>query len=175
MPIRHLIVFLAMVPPAFACTRLNGAPLASGTVARVAPDESPAPDGFTLVVLQPSHGDLPALLAVHAQRAAELGRRPFVEFSAEWRPPCVALANSLGDERMVEAFRGTNVIRLDIDEWKTRLSGTDFIVLGVPTFFELDGDGLPTGRTITSAAWGRDIPENMAPPLQEFFQEASQQ
>jgi hypothetical protein len=54
------------------------------------------------------------------------------------------------------------------------MSGTDFIVIGVPTFFELNDEGRSTGRTITGAAWGADVPENMAPVLQGFFRGASQ-
>jgi hypothetical protein len=70
---------------------------------------------------------------------------------------------------MIEAFRGTYIIRLDIDEWINDLPGSGFRVIGVPTFFEVDGSGTPTGRILTGAAWGEDIPENMAPCLQDFF------
>jgi hypothetical protein len=71
---------------------------------------------------------------------------------------------------MVDAFQGTYIIRLDLDEWKGRLSDSGFLVPGVPMFFELGADGRQTGRILTGAAWGEDIPENMAPPLGEFFQ-----
>jgi thiol:disulfide interchange protein len=110
------------------------------------------------------------LLAAHAERAAALDRRPYVEFSATWCPSCLRLEGSLEDDRMIEAFEGTYIIRLDLDEWKARLTQTSFVVFGVPAFFELDGDGRPNGRTITGAAWGEDIPENMAPVLKEFFE-----
>jgi thiol:disulfide interchange protein len=139
---------------------------------RIASDVSPAPDVFSVVEPAPPQGDLNALLTAHAERAAELDRRPFVEFTAEWCPSCVLLEQSLEDERMIEAFRGTYIIRLDIDEWKSRLSRTDFMVVGVPAFFEVDDNGQSTGRTLTGAAWGPDVPENMAPVLQEFFQTA---
>jgi hypothetical protein len=72
---------------------------------------------------------------------------------------------------MIEAFRGIYLIRLDIDEWERSLPGSGFRVFGVPTFFEVDEKGLPTGRTLTGAAWGRDIVENMAPVLKQFFAE----
>jgi len=170
----RLLTLATVVFPTLACTLFNPAARSQESVLEVALDESPVPDSFTLVVEHPSHGDLAALLAVHALRAAELERRPFVEFSADWCPPCIALANSLTDHRMVEAFRGTYVIRLDIDEWKGRSASTGFVVIGVPTFFELAGDGLPTGRMLTGAAWGRDLPENMARPLKEFFEGPSE-
>lgn len=71
---------------------------------------------------------------------------------------------------MVEAFRGIYLIRLDFDEWQDQLSDSGFHVPGIPVFFELDLEGQPTGRAISGAAWGEDIPANMAPPLSEFFQ-----
>jgi thiol-disulfide isomerase/thioredoxin len=152
-----------------ACSLVGAPETREPPVVEVGVDQSPAPESFTLVLLHPSQGDLRAQLATHAQLAAEQGRKPFVEFSADWCPPCIRLAESLGDPRMVEAFRGVYLIRLDFDEWKSRLGGTDFVVLGVPAFFELGPDGRSTGRTVTGAAWGADIPENMAPVLQEFF------
>jgi hypothetical protein len=155
-----------------SCSLLAKERGAPPVVTEMASDVSPAPDIFSVVELIPPQGDLNALLTVHAERAAELDRRPFVEFTAEWCPSCVLLEQSLEDERMTEAFRGIYIIRLDIDEWKSRLARTDFIVVGVPAFFEVDGDGQPTGRTLTGAAWGPDVPENMAPVLQEFFQTA---
>jgi len=145
-----------------------------GYPSKSAAAESPSPEHFSMVAPHPRQGDLKTLLADHTQWAAQLGRSPCVEFSADWCPPCVALADSLAVPRMVEAFRGTYIVWLDYDEWKDLLSGTGFTVIGVPTFFELDGAGAPTGRLITGAAWGEDIPENMAPPLREFFPGASQ-
>jgi thiol:disulfide interchange protein len=158
-----------------ACSLGGGATAEAGRVDEIAADESPAPDAFSLVVLHPPQGDLPALLAAHAERAAEMERRPFVEFTASWCPSCVLLERSLDDERMIEAFRGTYIMRMDIDEWKSRLGRTDYVVLGVPAFFEVGTGGEASGRSITGAAWGPDIPENMAPVLREFFGEGAEE
>jgi thiol-disulfide isomerase/thioredoxin len=172
----RLFVLTTATLSTLACSLLKGVdhPQAT-TVVVAASDESPAPESFSLVALHPEQGELKAMLTAHAGRAAAIDRNPFVEFSADWCPPCVALANSLTDQRMVDAFRGTYIIRLDFDEWKDRLSGTGFTVVGVPTFFELDGAGAPTGRVITGAAWGEDIPENMAPTLRAFFRNTIQE
>ncbi len=131
--------------------------------------ESPAPDKFTLVRLDYGDASLNQLLIAEIQKAREQGRRPYVEFYADWCGPCNSLRENLGDERMVDAFAGTYIIQLDIDEWKGELSGTGFSVPGIPIFFEVNEKGEPTGRIITGGAWGEDIPENMAPPLKEFF------
>lgn len=132
--------------------------------------ESPAPDKFTLVQLKRSDATLDSILKAEVQKAKEQGRHPYVEFYADWCPPCIALRKSLSDERMVNAFSGTYIIQLDLDEWENELPEAGFDVPGIPIFFELDQDGNPTGRTISGGAWGEDIPENMAPPLKEFFQ-----
>jgi thiol-disulfide isomerase/thioredoxin len=153
-----------------ACSLFTGPANPPEKVSETAADESPDPTSFTLVVLHPSQGKLPSLLKTHAEQATQLGRNPFVEFSAEWCPPCKALAASLSDPRMVDAFRGTYIIRLDLDEWKSQLGRSGFNVPGVPAFYELDEAGRPSGKMITGGAWGEDIPENMAPPLQAFFQ-----
>ncbi len=131
--------------------------------------ESPAPDKFTIVRLNYSDTPLDRLLKSEVQKAKDQGRSPYVEFYADWCPPCNALRENLGDERMVDAFTGTYIIQLNLDEWKRELSGAGFAVPGIPMFFELDAEGKPTGRIISGGAWGEDIPENMAPPLKEFF------
>jgi thiol:disulfide interchange protein len=169
----RLILLPAAVALGLGCSLLGRPGPSTETVVAIVTDVSPDPEAFSLVELHPSQGELSALLAAQATRATELGRRPFVEFSADWCPPCVALANSLSDQRMIEAFRGTYIVRLDLDEWQGRLSDSGFRVPGVPMFFELGGDGRPTGKILTGAAWNEDIPENMAPPLGEFFRAAT--
>jgi len=174
---------LAVEPPALSEVRPTPAGVPSETPAvglgEATEDEapvelSPAPDEFTVIAIHPAQGALLEQLADQARRAGEADRHPYVEFYADWCPPCRALEASLGDSSMVEAFSGTYIIRLDYEEWKNRLAGTGLKVFGIPAFFELDADGSPTGRTITGAAWGEDVPANMAPPLHAFFQETGE-
>lgn len=140
------------------------------TLVEIADDQSPAPEAFTLVVPHPSQGDLQTVLAQHAEQAYAMGRYPFIEFSAEWCPPCQAIENYLGDPMMVNAFQGTYLIRVDIDEWGDQITRIGFLVPGIPLFYELNQDGASTGRAIAGSAWGVDVPQNMAPPLSAFFQ-----
>jgi thiol:disulfide interchange protein len=132
-------------------------------------EPTPTPVPFAVIDAHTSEGELDVVLARHASRASELGLRPFVEFTASWCPSCNALAESLDDPLMIEAFQGTYLVRLDIDEWDRSLPGSGFRVFGVPTFFEIDETGASTGRMLTGAAWGRDVVENMAPVLKQFF------
>lgn len=132
-------------------------------------DESPAPDHFSVVRVGKTREKLPDVLKTEAKKALDLGRQPYVEFYADWCPPCNAIRESLSDERMIDAFDGTYIIKLDLDFWEVKLLGTGFNVRGIPAFYEIDSDGNPTGRMITGAAWGEDVPENIAPPLKDFF------
>jgi thiol-disulfide isomerase/thioredoxin len=132
-------------------------------------DESPAPDRFTVVRVGKTEVKLLDILRSEARKAFNLGRQPYVEFYADWCPPCNAIRENLSDERMIDAFDGTYIIKLDLDFWEVKLLGTGFYVQGIPAFFEIDSEGKPTGRTITGAAWGEDVPDNIAPPMKYFF------
>jgi thiol-disulfide isomerase/thioredoxin len=182
MKIRMKRIYLLLVIPLFvlACRAVEGfqatpAPLnleeAPGEIevpyGRI--DESPAPEKFTIVRVEKGNGELEDILRLEARKAVDMGRHPYVEFYADWCPPCKALKESIGDERMIDAFGGTYIIQLDLDEWERNLSGTGFRVVGIPAFYEIDADGKPTGRMITGGAWGEDVPENIAPPMKEFF------
>lgn len=113
--------------------------------------------------------DLPKLLAEHAARAKQAGLAPFVELWAEWCPPCKKLEAAMGDPRIVQAFAGVYLIRLDSDQWGPKLAGTGLGNASIPVFYALDETGKPTGRKVDGGAWAEDIPENMAPPLDAFF------
>jgi thiol-disulfide isomerase/thioredoxin len=145
----------------------TGSPSGSGLQP---PNQSPAPERFTLVKIPNSNDDLTTILAGQAALAQQAGRRPFVDFYADWCAPCKSLEKNLGAPSMVDAFDGTYIIRLNLDDWKERLPAAGFRVPGIPAFYAIDLQGKPSGRMITGAAWGEDIPANMAPPLKEFFQ-----
>lgn len=129
-------------------------------------------NGFTIVRIHPGDGDLQALLAVEAQKATSQGLMPVVEFDATWCPPCQAIDSALKEKNqlMVKAYDGTYIVKLDVDEWEWddgRIQ--NFAFDGIPVYFKLDADGKQTGEVIDGNAWGDNIPENMAPPMDKFF------
>jgi thiol-disulfide isomerase/thioredoxin len=130
------------------------------------------PIGFTIVRLHPDDGDLQTLLAAEAQKAVELDRMPVVEFDATWCPPCRAIDEGLKTENelMLAAYNGTYIVKLDVDEWGWNgRSVQDFRFDGIPVYFKLDAQGQQTGEVIDGGAWNEDIPENIAPVMDEFF------
>jgi thiol-disulfide isomerase/thioredoxin len=132
--------------------------------------ESAPEKNFTMVHIQSPAGELlPAVIKAEVPKAKQLSRKPFVYFYADWCGPCRSLRNSLGDPLMADAFNGTYIIQLNVDEWKEKLAGTGFAIKSIPAFFEVSNEGKPTGRTIDGGAWGENTPENMAPPLKAFF------
>jgi thiol-disulfide isomerase/thioredoxin len=128
--------------------------------------------GFTIVRLQPKDGDLQAMLAKEAQKAITLGQLPVVEFDATWCPPCQAIDAAIKSKNklMLNAYNGTYIIKLDVDEWGWNNGKIqDFRFDAIPVYFKLDSKGHQTGDVIDGGAWGKDIPENIAPVMDEFF------
>ncbi len=149
----------SVVPPTEAASQPNDVPATAST-------------GFTTVRLHPQDGDLHTMLAQEAQKAIALGQMPIAEFDATWCPPCQAIEEGLRskNELMLKAYAGTYIIKLDVDEWGWTDSGVqDFKFDGIPVYFKLDAQGQQTGQVIDGNAWGDNIPENIAPPMDKFF------
>ncbi len=131
-----------------------------------------ASTGFVVVRLHPQDGDLHIMLAQEARKAIALGLMPVAEFDATWCPPCQAIKEALDakNELMLKAYAGTYIIKMDVDEWGWTEKGVqDFEFDGIPVYFKLDAQGKQTGEVIDGNAWGENIPENMAPPMDKFF------
>lgn len=134
--------------------------------------ESLETDGFVIVRLHPNSGDLQPMLADEAQKALSLGLMPVVEFDATWCPPCRAIDKAITSKNklLMDAYRGAYIIKLDVDEWGWKNGKVkNFRFEGIPVYFKLDDKGKQTGEVIDGGAWGEDIPENIAPVMDEFF------
>ena len=167
-----LLACNALIPATSPSTPEIVVPQPTESVLQPDDTQEVASTGITIVRLHPGDGDLQTLLAQEAQKAVALGLMPVVEFDATWCPPCQAIDEGLEskNELMLNAYAGTYIIRLDVDEWGWGDSRKhDFEFDGIPVYFKLDAQGQPTGEIIDGDAWGENIPENIAPPMDEFF------
>ena len=121
------------------------------------------------VRLLPAQGPLKTQLEAELKKAQAKKLKPFLELRAEWCKPCKELEGSMGDKRMADAFAGTYLISIDLDEFGEQVSQLGFDGSAIPVFYELNGAARPTGRKIDGGAWAENIPQNMAPPLKAFF------
>lgn len=113
--------------------------------------------------------NMESMIRDEAIKATAQGLKPFVYFYADWCSHCRAVAKHMNDKRMLDAYLGTYIIAVNVDDWENDISESDFAIRGVPTFYPIDSEGTPKGQKITSAEWDDDIPENMAPILKKFF------
>src|SRR5262245_26748127 len=131
------------------------------------PVSVPPPAKSMVVELKKSNESFEAALKKEVEKAKAAKLRPYIEFTAAWCPPCNAFKKFIHDPLMEDALAGTYLILVDFDAWSDEANALG--VRGIPTWIELDANGKPTSRRITSSVWGDDIPSNMAPPLKRFF------
>lgn len=154
--------------------RLLSTAIALVLVAASATAQAPAaavPDSVKVVdVAAKPDDDLASILKAEFAKARAMGRTPFVELGAAWCGSCKSVAANLGDKRMRDAFTGTYIIRLDVDQWKKKLTPVGLVTNEIPAFFPIDDQGKAIGP-VKIGDWGEDTPENMAPALKKFFSE----
>jgi len=127
---------------------------------------------FAFESLKPDDGPLQGQLVAWHRRAVAAGRVPCMYLTAGWCPPSVRLEKSLTDPRMQQAFRDVDAATLDIDTWGDSLTAAGFRVTTVPMFHVIDAAGQCVGPEVGGGAWGENTVENMAPPLERFFDAA---
>jgi len=132
------------------------------------PQSSP-PDPFNVVEVHPDSGNLRDLLREHSRRAEALNLKPFVELTADWCEPCQRLHQGMSEAKMVEAFRGTYIIRVDTDLWGKDVGLAGMRSRSIPAFHALSPSGLAVGRSIDGESWTDTTSEVISPILGRFF------
>jgi hypothetical protein len=158
-------------PPATVVVMPPSAAVAAPPFSRQEP--APARAAQSEWVVPTQDHDLPVTLRRLARQASSLGLLAVVFIGKQDCEPCESLKRYRSDARMQEALAHTFVIEIDLDHWPTgELMAMGLNPRAIPVLYVLDADGNPTVQSITGGAWGDDIPENMAPPLSEFFSRA---
>ena len=101
-------------------------------------------------------------------QARELGQRPYVELWATWCTACKAMHARSGEPAMIEAFSGTYVMRVDVDQLGPEAVEAGYASTSIPAIYEVGEDGRATGHMIDARAWA-DNPEAMVNALRAFF------
>jgi hypothetical protein len=130
------------------------------------------PTGIRAVTLVPSNGPLQTQLATQAAKARSLKLRPVVQLTGPWCPACVQLAREMRDPHLIEAFRGTYLIRLDPNVWNEAIDEAGFYAQTIPMFIPLDSTGHATGWHFGAEDWD-DLPDwspaTLAAAFETFF------
>ena len=157
----------APVPTQVAAAPVSAAPPEPPPPPPVAPPDVVA---VAMTELAPSQGPLLPLLKREAERAKAKGLKPYVEFYADWCPPCKTLAASMNDPAMMQAFKGIYVIKLNLDDWHDQAKSSGYQVKFIPSFFAIEKEGRQTGTPFVAATWTkRTTPAAMAGELGAFF------
>jgi thiol-disulfide isomerase/thioredoxin len=129
---------------------------------------------YTMVTADWTMGkNLRSILASQAPKAEAKNQRLFLELTASWCTSCKALHESMGDPAMSDAFAGTYVVRIDVDQLGQQAVTAGFDSKDIPAFYEVGTDFRATGRMIDGNAWEMNTPAAMAPPLAAFFGQPS--
>ncbi len=80
---------------------------------------------------------------------------------------CAEVAAALPDTRMQKALTNVTLVRVDIDAFEDELKDMRVETESAPWFYKLDANARATDA-ISADEWDANIPENMAPILQDF-------
>jgi hypothetical protein len=120
-----------------------------------------------VVQLATSGGSLRDQLASELARARAAKKVLLVQTTAGWCGACDEIDASLGDARMQSALAGVELVRVDVDEFRSELELQNMWEGSVPWFYRIDSTARPVDA-ISADEWDDNVPVNMAPVLKAF-------
>jgi hypothetical protein len=120
--------------------------LSACAVTGVRPGDDVAPAGaeFSVVDIEPGRGTFRDQVLIQLKRAAAIGQTPYIELTADWCEPCQVLHKALRDTAVMRAFRGTYIMRANVDQWHQVTGKPE--MNGIPEFILVDSAGRWTNR-----------------------------
>lgn len=131
--------------------------------------ESKEYDDFTIIELQWHGISLFEELQKHQRLASKKNQKIFIQLTGQWCSPCKRLRKKTEEKPLMDAYRGTYIIRLDYDEWKIDFATIGLTKTPVPSFFELDEKNQVTDYYINGNSWKEITADAMAPILKPYF------
>lgn len=119
------------------------------------------------VVMSTKADDIDGYIRFLVEKANERGLKPFLYFTADWCAPCQEIKKQLNNPLMIDAFKGTFLIEVDVDDHEA--VAEKFGINAIPAWSGVHQNGKSNGNYIRGDAWGENTPENMAPVLKAYF------
>ncbi len=114
-----------------------------------------------------STGVLKTQLSDIAKVASGKGRTVILQTYVRSSRECAEVAAALPDPKMQRALANVTLVRVDIDTFETELKAMRVDTESAPWFYKLDANAHPTDA-ISADEWDANIPDNMAPVLNDF-------
>jgi thiol-disulfide isomerase/thioredoxin len=131
--------------------------------------ESKSYPNFTIIELEWNDLSLLEELKNHQVLASAKQQKIFIQLTGQWCSPCKRLRKKTEEAPLMNAYKGTYIIRLDYDEWKIDFPSINLKKTAVPSFIELGTDFKVTDYYIDGNYWTEITAEAMAPILKPYF------
>jgi thiol-disulfide isomerase/thioredoxin len=133
------------------------------------PVATPAPAVLTILEIDAQAGPLDGQLAAIAARAKREDRIATVELWASWCAPCKTFDRLLEAGPVVDALRGTILVRVDVDMFDDELTQMGFTAPKIPSLYRIDARGKPAGKPLSGADWTKRDAGQIAAAVGEFL------
>jgi hypothetical protein len=137
------------------------------------PAPPPAPTASSLASmsnvtdLSAGDGSLKSQLAKEYRRAVTAKKKLLVVTMATWSKECEEIARAWSDARLQIALYDVEVVRVDVDDFKSDLISLRMDRTDVPWFF-LIGPTLAPSDAINADEWGANNATNITPVMSKF-------
>ena len=154
-------------PPPYTPPYAYTTPTATATTPPVGLKPMPYSGSVHVVDVKSSGGTLRTQLALELASAKGASDKLLVITAARTCPACDEVFSAFSDYDLQDAMRKVRVVRVDVDQFPTELSGLGMDKPGLPWFFRFD-DQMKLVDAISADEWDDNEAENIMPVLKAF-------